>query len=53
VSTNPKREEIAVDSVKSLLRGEIPKEKFVEKLKNNNMPLENLNRELRNFESSH
>jgi len=53
VGTNPKREELVVNNVRGLLSGEISKDQFIEKLKNNDMPIEKISKELRNFDSSH
>jgi hypothetical protein len=52
VGTNPKREELVVNSVRSLLNGEISKDQFIEKLKSHDMPIDRINKELRNFGSS-
>jgi len=52
VGTNSKREELVVNSVRALLSGEISKDQFIDKLKSHDMPLEKINKELRNFESS-
>jgi hypothetical protein len=42
ISSNPKREEIVVKSVKALLNGQMSPQKFVEKLKEQDMPVENV-----------
>jgi len=52
VGTNPKREELIINGVRALLNGEISKDQFIDKLKSHDMPIERINKELRNFESS-
>lgn len=38
--TNPKREELVVKSVQSLLKGEMGSEEFIQKLKTHDVPVE-------------